>query len=318
MKLIVAYSSDNNYVQHVGVSMISLFENNKEFDEITVYIIENNISKENREKLKEISRRYNRHISYVNFDNFSGGLQLNINNSISTSTYARLLISSMLPDEVSKIIYLDCDSIVSGSLMDLWETDISEYYIAGVLDTVSDETKLQVGLDINSSYINAGMILINIKKWRKNNIVERFIKFIKKYNGNVFHHDQGTINGVLHEQCLVLHPRYNSMTVFFTLSREQIMEYYSLKNYYSSKELKEAVENPVFVHYTPAFAGRPWIKGCRHPLALEYRKYLNMTLWKEVELTRDTRKLREKIVSFLYNHIQFKIAHGICKLIFNH
>ena len=50
MNLCVVYSSDNNYAQHVGVSMVSLFENNSEFNNIIVYLIENDISLENKNK----------------------------------------------------------------------------------------------------------------------------------------------------------------------------------------------------------------------------------------------------------------------------
>ena len=51
MKLVVVYSSDNNYSQHTGVSIVSLLDNNKHFDDIHIYVIDNEISKDNKEKL---------------------------------------------------------------------------------------------------------------------------------------------------------------------------------------------------------------------------------------------------------------------------
>ena len=183
-------------------------------------------------------------------------------------------------------------------------------------DTVSDETKLKINMDLNSPYINAGMLLINLKKWREERIEEKFIKFIDSYNGQVFHHDQGTINGVLNSKFLILHPKYNCMTTYFTMSRNEMMQYYGLKDYYSEAELNEAINNPVFIHYTPAFVNRPWIKGCKHPLASRYKEYLNMTPWKETKLYKDKRSKGEKIVAFLYNNLPFKMAHSICNLIF--
>ena len=317
MRLIVAYSTDDNYAQHVGVSMFSLFENNKEFEEITVYIIENSISINNKEKLQSVCKRYGRQIVFVDFSKFSNSLKLNIGNSISISSYARLFLASMLPEEVGKAIYLDCDSIVYSSIKGLWDTDITDYYIAGVSDTVSDETKFQVGVDIEYPYINAGMILINIKKWRDENIEGKLIEFIESHNGRVFHHDQGTINGVLHKRCFIVHPKYNVMTIFFTMSREQIINYYGLKSYYSETELKEAIEKPVFVHYTPAFVNRPWVKGCKHPLTSEYIKYLKMTPWMDMGPIDDTRRFRERLISFLYNYTPFRVANSIRKLLFN-
>ena len=188
MNLSVVYSSDNNYAQHVGVSMISLFESNIEFNSIHVYLIENNISFDSKVNLKLICDKYNRIIKFIDFNKFSNKLQLNIGDSISVNSYARLFLSSIIDNSVDKIIYLDCDSIVNGSLCELWNKNISEYYVAGVSDTVSDNTKLQVNLDSNSPYINAGMLLINLKKWRDDDIEKNFIEFIDSYNGNVFHH----------------------------------------------------------------------------------------------------------------------------------
>lgn len=317
MNLVIAYSSDNKYVQHLGVSMTSLFENNKGFENIKVYIIENNVSLDNKNKLNVIAQNYDRQIQYINFNKFANKLRLNIQNNISISSYARLFLSSMLSKDDEKVIYLDCDSVIDGILIKLWTTDISEYYIAGVCDTVSNETKSKIGINSRSIYINAGMILINIKKWREENIEQKFMKFISKYDGRVFHHDQGVINGVLNEKCLILHPRYNAMSIFFTMSRDNIITYYGLNDYYSEIDLKEAIEKPVFIHFTPAFVSRPWIRGCKHPVASLYKKYLDMTPWENTDLYKDNRKIQEKFVSFLYNHLQFKIAYGICNFIFN-
>jgi lipopolysaccharide biosynthesis glycosyltransferase len=316
LNLIVVYSSDNYYVQHLGVSMLSLFQNNKEFKSINVYIIENNISAKNKRNIITISQNYRRTVHFIDFNSFSSKLQLKIGNSISENSYARLVITSVLENNIDKVIYLDCDSIINQSLKDLWNKDISDYYVAGVCDTVSDKTKSRINLDSNKPYINAGMLLINLKKWREENVEQRFIKFIESYNGEVYHHDQGVINGVLNDKLLVLHPKYNSMSTFFTMSKEQIMQYYGLKDYYSKVELQEAKSNPVFIHFTPAFVNRPWIRGCRHPLASLYHRYLGLTPWKGTHLLKDKRSLGEKMVAFLYNKLPFKLANQISNIVF--
>lgn len=316
LNLIVVYSSDNYYAQHLGVSMISLFQNNKEFKSINVYIIENNISASNKKNIITISQNYNRSVHFIDFYPFALKLQLNIGNSISINSYARLFITSIMENDIDKVIYLDCDSIINHSLMDLWKKDISEYYVAGVCDTVSDNTKLRINMDINKPYINAGMLLINLKKWREENVEQKFIKFIESYNGEVYHHDQGTINGVLNDKFLVLHPKYNSMSTFFTMSKEHIMQYYGVKKYYSEVELLEAKNNPVFIHFTPAFVNRPWIKGCKHPLASLYHEYLALTPWQGNHLLEDKRSLAEKMVALLYNKLPFKLANQISNLVF--
>ncbi|UAL50264.1 glycosyltransferase family 8 protein [Metabacillus dongyingensis] len=315
MNLNVVYSSDNNYAQHVGVSMLSLFENNRDFNNINIYLIDNNILLDNKKKLMEICENYKRNIIFIDFNNVSKKLNLDIGNSISINSYARLFIPSLINFNIDKILYLDCDSIVNTCLKQLWNIDINDYYVAGVCDTVSNSTKTRINLEINKPYINAGMLLINLKKWKEDFVERKFIDFIASYNGQVFHHDQGTINGVLNENILILHPKYNAMTTFFTMARNEIMQFYGLKEYYSESELNEAKENPVFVHYTPAFVNRPWIKGCKHPLVFKYKKYLDMTPWRGSSNIKDNRSIIDKIIAFIYNNLPFKMANGICNLI---
>jgi len=319
MDLQVAYSSDDNYAQHVGVSMLSLFENNKEFDDIVIYILENNISVDNKSKLSIIAKSYGRKITFTEISSLLDKISLNIGNSIAVSSYARLFLSSVVPSEVEKILYIDCDSVITNSLAELWKTDLSACYIAGVADTVSQysENFTEIGLQEVDMYINAGMILIDLNKWRINNAEQKFIDFIAQRNGKVRHHDQGTINGVLHNYCKIIHPQYNVMSVFFTMTKDQIIKYYNMNGYYySEEELREAIRMPVIIHYTPGFVGRPWVKDCKHPLKNMYIKYLQMTPWKDVPLQKDNRKPVEKGILFLYDNLSFNLAYRICKIAF--
>lgn len=100
------------------------------------------------------------------------------------------------------------------------------------------------------------------------------------------------------------------------MSRKEIMSYYELENYYNEIEIDEAVKNPVFIHYTPAFVNRPWIEGCKHPLTPLYKSYLDMTPWKSTDLWKDRRGKAEKTIALLYTRLPFRIAHRIRNLIF--
>lgn len=319
MKLQVAYSSDNNYAQHVGVSMVSLFENNRDFNDIVVYILENDISWNNKSRLTMIAEQYGREIFFIEMAVLLNKLPLNIGNSIAISAYARLFLASIIPVDVDRILYIDCDSIINESLADLWRIDFNDCYIAGVFDTICpfSENYTNIGLSEADTYINSGVMLIDLNKWRMNNIEQKLIDFIIQRKGKVHHHDQGTINGVLHSRCKIIHPKYNVMSVFFTMSRDQVINYYNMNDYYySTEEMKEAIMMPVIVHYTPGLVGRPWIKGCKHPLKDLYLQYLKMTPWKDVPLHKDNRNFAERTVMFLYRNLPFEFANKICKTVF--
>ena len=65
---------------------------------------------------------------------------------------------------------MGCDGFVKGSLKELWQTDMDSYDIAGVKDVISIKNKKLVGLNQNDDYFNAGLLLINLKQWRGDNI----------------------------------------------------------------------------------------------------------------------------------------------------
>lgn len=84
-----------------------------------------------------------------------------ISTAYSVSAYVCLFMSKMLPFACERVIYLDGDTVVCGSLQQLWETDLGPYSIAGVMDTVLPEFKVTVE---TSKDINSGVLLIDLKK----------------------------------------------------------------------------------------------------------------------------------------------------------
>lgn len=300
MELYVAYASDDNYVQHVGVSMLSLYENNKMFESITVYILDTSISIENKQRLISISKEYNRNVVFFDFSDIKNFIGMEIWSDRSFATMSRLFIARYLPKNIEKILYLDCDSVINSSLEELWSIDIDDYYVAGVLDTVGTEVKKCIGLNENDIYINAGMLLINIKKWKDELVEQKLIDFFKKYKGHVPNMDQGAINGTLKNKICTIHPKFNVMSINLTHSYKDVLSIYKLVPYYDEKKFIEACNKPVIIHFTPGLANRPWSKNCCNPLKHLYIKYMNMTPWNGTVLQEDKRKLHVKLLSWIY------------------
>lgn len=314
MNLIIVYSSDDNYAQHTGVSILSVLDNNRHFKNIDIYVIDNDISNENKNRLNDIVNKYNRNINYIEFEKYKQKLKLDMKWDISISAYARLFISSILPNNIDKVLYFDCDTIIVNKLDELWNIDIKDYYVAGVGDTVSIEVKESVGMDREFNYINSGMLLINLKKWREDYIENQFIEFIDKHRGCVNHHDQGVINGVLYKKCKLLHPKFNIMTTYYTMKRKDIITYYGISNgFYTQEEIDDALNNPVYIHYTPGFTTRPWIKGCKHPKKEIYLRYLDNTPWNYYVPKKDNSKFKIKFINSLYRNLPFNIANTLVR-----
>ena len=305
MEINVLYATDNNYLHHAAASIYSLLDNNKDIDRINLYIIDDKISDENKQKLEQMIKSFgNRTITFYPFEKLQTKLELNDKSGFAPIGYARLFISDITDSD--KILYLDCDTIVNNSIKDLWTTDISEYYFAGVQDNPSLFAAKIVGMTEDDRYINSGMMLINLKKWKEENVEKRIIDMIHEYRGFVPHHDQGIVNGICKGKILILPPKYNTMSQFFLFSAKQIKDIYKMNNYYSEHDIAEAKSNPVIIHYLCKFFNRPWFVNSTHPLKNLYIDYAKKTPF-GVKLLNG--KLKKSVVArkFVYETMPFPI-----------
>ena len=224
-------------------------------------------------------------------------LKVRVPPTISISSYSRLFLSSLLSSDIDKVIYMDVDAIVSGSLEKLWNTDMKDYQIAGVLDDVSLYAKKAIGLSFDTAYVNAGFLVLNIKQWREDDIEAKILDYLIAHNGKVFHHDQGLINAVCIRK-MILSVNYNMVTNFF------VFPYHSFKQqpFYSEEEMEDGKKHPIFIHFTAGVANRPWMENCKHPLKDIFLKYKARSLYKNVPLEKDSRSTKLKILASLYYH----------------
>ena len=165
----ILYSSDDNYAKISMVSLASMLENNKEMKKIKIYYIDDNISIENKKKIIEIVNLFKREIEFISSDILDTSFIMKTN--FSKAGYYRLLISNIILED--KILYIDCDTLILNSLEKLWNINMKNIPIAGVVDTVQNYVATSVGMKNNSSYINSGVMLINLDYWRKKFPVKR-------------------------------------------------------------------------------------------------------------------------------------------------
>lgn len=315
-KLCVAYAADDKYAKYLGISMLSLFQSNIDFTEIIVFVMDCGIGNPNREKLEWIAKEYNRAINFISMEAAVSGLQLNMGTrKIAIASYARLFLASIIPKIYDRILYLDCDTIIRDNLKDLWTVDLKGYMVAGVRDTVDSFFLKKIGMEPQEAYVNAGAILINLYSWREEEMEKQFMDFIRKHNGNVPHHDQGTINGVCRNKKRILAPRYNAFANIYSFSAKTIKRIYFLDSFYTQAELEEAKRNPAILHFTTGLVGRPWEENCTHPMRKEYRRIAKASPWKEETLQPDSRKLSVKLFSSFYRHAPLFVSELVYRFI---
>lgn len=221
----VMYAADNNYAEILGVLMLSLLECNKQMRQIRIFIVSDGICAENIYRLQNIAEKYHREIIFLEKPNMEKRFGIKPDASRwSDSTYSRLFLDEIFQPypEIDKLLYLDCDILIVSSLQELWKSDTHGYLGAACLECMGNLHKKAIGLEKASPYFNAGMLLLNVKKWKEEKIEDALALFIRKYRGKTEYVDQGVINGVLGKQLKVLSPRYNLTTLAYDFSWEEM------------------------------------------------------------------------------------------------
>lgn len=280
----VMYTCDNNYVWLMGISAISLFENNIGIDELKVYLLGENINEENKNELKKIGEKYGREVEVIDVPKLSIPPSL-ISARWPLSAFTRLFSGVILPDDVARILYLDCDTIISGDISELENVEFSGNIAMGVKDCISGTYKKNVGLDMDSPYINAGVILFDMDALRKININVEIERYMNKYEKFINYADQDILNGMFKGKIGKLNPKFDVMTIDAVHTYEEILKLRRPTNFYKKEELEEAMLNPAIIHYTTnMLVVRPWFRNTDHPFAGEFKKYMDMSAWKDREL----------------------------------
>lgn len=301
-RLNVVYSFDDGYAQHAAVSITSLLENNKDIEDIAIYIITDALNTTNCKRIEDIISRYGRRLNYIDLEKLTE--KLDINTSFNRSAYGRIFLDSLVG--IDRIVYIDSDTVINGSIKELQTLDMSNSLVAGVQDSVNPYYVHNIGLKNSHRYINdGGVIVLNLELWRKMNITGRCIEFIKRFNGCPPHNDQGTINAVCSGHIQILPANYNVMPPMFNFTSKRIKSLFKMKSYYTQDELEEAIKNPFVIHYTDEFFNRPWFKNCTHPLRHLYIKYLSLTPWKGCELQHKELTRNCKIQNWVYSNCPF-------------
>lgn len=303
-KMNIAYSFDDGYAQHAGISIMSLLENNKDIEDIMFYIITASLTERNKEFINDLIYRYGRSVHYIDLETLTRNLQ--VNTAFNRSSYGRIFLSDVVNED--RIIYVDSDTVIAGSVAGLLDIDMNDILIAGVQDTVNRYYLTKINLPDSHRYICVGgIIVMNLNLWREMNIIPKCIDFIMRYNGTPPHNDQGTINKVCEGYIKILPPCYNVMPPMFKFSVVELKSLFRMKQYYSQAEIDAALRNPVVVHYTDEFFNRPWFVNCTHPLKDLYLKYLSQSPWRMNELKFKEISKNCKIQNFVYTHCSFLI-----------
>lgn len=262
----VVLATDNNYSPQCATVMASVLLNCDATSFFRFHILDGGITDENKSKIQKLKSIRPFDIAFYDMKKYDwSDLPLNLSWISSIATYYRLIISEILPKEVEKAIYLDCDVIVEQDLKNLYEIDISDKTFGACESIVGAKSIKRLKLEGN--YFNAGVMLINLKRLQNFDVRREGIKYLKEKGKDIVYQDQDILNGLFNNDCKYLSLKWNTYTdLFFPLKDETT---------YTSKDAMKAAYAPAIIHFTGPY--KPWKIICSHPLQREYEKYFKYT-----------------------------------------
>lgn len=318
----VVYYSSDFFSEMCGVSIESLCENNQKVDTITIYVVENEITEKNKQRLLNITNKFGRKLIFIKMPTqreVYPGVEINLGR-----TYARMALGEILPTEVDRVISLDSDTLILDSLNEMYNTEFAEHeYVAGVYDCVGQAIQndvLHVKKDLQ--YCNAGMFLIDLKKWREKLVGQKLLKSVlENADGKhiMYFLEQDLMNLVFYGHLKLLHPRYNMLTSIYFFDYKEVMEMKKPVWYYSEKTILEAKRVPAILHATTCFyiKKRMWVKDSDHPYYAWYLKYREKTDWKNDPQIQDERTTRKKIYAQFWHCMPRELAVKLASFTIN-
>ena len=109
----VVYASNDGYARHLGTSLYSLLDKNRDFEEIAVYVLTLGLSDENQERLREIAEYFGRRLFFLNLDDLRERIGYEVDTGgFDISIMLRLVMGDILPETLERVLYLDCDTVV--------------------------------------------------------------------------------------------------------------------------------------------------------------------------------------------------------------
>lgn len=272
-KINILVATDDNYAPYCTVMLTSLLENNKN-ESINIHLMTAGLSEKNECKIRDITeRRYNQKLFIQRLEESDfKDFPIRAGDHVTLATYFRLICADILPIDIDKILYLDCDIIVRDSIRELWNYDIHEFGLAATLDPswTQGNKYERLGIDPDDGYFCSGVMLINLEYWREIDIKNLSIKILGKMKDKLLLHDQDIVN-------VIFAKKWKKISYIWDYCCLDDFSFGSEKEFINDLK-KTSKYYPIIIH----FAGlKPWNVRGYYLYQCEFDYYYNLAYGKK-------------------------------------
>lgn len=217
----IFFSTDDNYVPFLTVALHSIIENaSKEYD-YRIIVLNSGITDENVAKILKLENE-NFKIEFADVNEKINDITAKLTNGLrdyySNSIYYRIFIPSLFP-EFKKALYLDADIVVVDDISKLYFEDIGENLVGAITDDVvnANDSFKKYAVSVlgikPENYFNSGILVMNLEKFREENVESKFVHLLSKYNFDTIAPDQDYLNYLCRGKVKYIHKGWDKMPV---------------------------------------------------------------------------------------------------------
>ena len=264
----IAYITDQKYAEPTLVSVASAVHNKSWRTKLNVYVIATGLTAVERFSFEKLSK-HNAHVRVLNVENCFN--QVNTTHRhVSKAAMLKFKLATLFP-HLNKLLYIDGDTVVQHDLLELYNTDLHDTYAGVCVDLCAVAMRRhheRLGLP---SYFNSGVMLLNLKKIRQDDIEAKLLENKLNDKWKCFM-DQDAFNQTFAENVTWLNPRYNVMMLNDNSVSLSFPDKAEIRGV-SESELWHAYDDATIVHLSNGF--KPWdhIEAWDYNLWNLYKKY---------------------------------------------
>ena len=271
------YDAEGKYSKNIGTSMLSIFENTKEW--ITIHLLhDNTLTEVNKELFIKLARKYGQHICFYNMDeldlpSMAAASEWGAKSRFSKAALYRLFVGEVLPLDIQRLIYLDSDIIVNLDIRELWDEELKGAPIGAVSEDeityhhMVPKPIIDEGTVEKHRYFCSGVLLIDMAAFSTvKDIVKHGLQMLEEHPEYTTH-DQDILNYYFAATYQPLNIRYDLF-----VEAERLMGYGEIKPaiYHYAGKAFWVYSGDVFdrlwaKYYTmsPWFTGDTFCDACR-------------------------------------------------------
>lgn len=286
------YASDDGYVGLAAISAVSLLKHNPGAQ---INLLGYKLKSDSIELVRSRIEQHGGSFCHFDVTPLISKLELlKVSHYTSYAIFARMFIPELIHTD-DRVLYLDCDTLITDRLDDLMGIDLHGHAFALALDAVHPAYKKVISLPPDKPYYNSGVMLMDLAAWRKHDCSRRFMEELAHPHGHVILPEQDVIARMMGDEVEPLPSKWNFLSQFILQNRK---------------------DSPAIYHFSGNTLGRPWFTSSKHPLREAYRQAAAEANLPEVAEQIRPLPFEYKVQYWLYRLLPQSLFTPICNLMY--